>query len=181
VEAVRTPILRAAIIAAGLAILWLFAGRRISLALDRVATVPYKTLPASPIVYDGTSFHIGEMSLEDKPYDVHVQSGSLLSTGGRSFPLSPEPGDETSFTVRRSCLSWPTPFETNFMTGRVPSWKRHLYYRLVWKKRSGAKLEMVWRYEQWFYPTDGWTSGTMTHENSTGLIAVEIVGAHPRR
>lgn len=112
--------------------------------------------------------------LEDKPYDVRMLSGSLLSTGGRSFTLAPEPGDETSFTVRRSCLSWPTPFETNFMTGHVSSWRRHLYYRLVWKKRSGAKLEMVWRYEQWFYSTDGWTSGTMSHENSTGLIGVEI-------
>ena len=173
-EAVRAHILRAATIAAGLAILWLFAGRRISLVLDRVATVPYQTLPASPLFYDGTSFHIGEQSLEDKPYDVHVQSGSLLSSGGRSFPLAPEPGNETSFTVRRSLLSWPTPFETNFMTGHVSSLRRHLYYQLVWKKRSGAKLEMVWRYEQWFYSTDGWTSGTMTHENSTGLIQVEI-------
>ena len=161
-------------VAAGVAILWLFAGRQISSTLDRVATIRYKTLPASPLVYEGGSFRIGELLLDDKPYDVRMQSGSLLSTGGRSFTLAPEPGDETSFTVRGSCLSWPTPFETNFMTGHVPSWKRHLYYRFVWKKRSGAKLEMVWRYEQWFYSTDGWASGTMTHENSTGLIGVEI-------
>ena len=60
------------------------------------------------------------------------------------------------------------------MTGHAPSWKRHYYHQLVWKKRSGAKLEMLWRYEQYFYPADGWTEGNMTHEGTTGLIKVEI-------
>jgi hypothetical protein len=126
VETVRTVLIRAAIIVTGIAILWLFAGRQISLLLDRVATVPYKTLPASPLTYEGGSFRIGELTLDDKPYAVRMQSGLPLPTGGRSFTLTPEPGDETSFTIRRSCLSWPTPFEMNFMTGHVSSWRRHL-------------------------------------------------------
>src|SRR5208282_3075137 len=70
-----------------------------------------------------------------------------------------------------------TPFEMNFMTGKSPSWRRNLYYRLVWKKASGAKLVMVWRFEQGFYPDDGWTSGTMSREGSTGLLQVDVVGA----
>lgn len=65
----------------------------------------------------------------------------------------------------------------NFMTGKSPSWRRNLYYRLVWKKASGAKLVMVWRFEQGFYPDDGWTSGTMSREGSTGLLQVDVVGA----
>ena len=60
------------------------------------------------------------------------------------------------------------------MTGQSPSWKRHLYYRLIWKKQNGAKLEMIWRYEQYFYPGDGWASGMMTREGVTGLIRVDI-------
>ena len=60
------------------------------------------------------------------------------------------------------------------MTGQSPSWKRHIHYRLLWKKPSGAKLEMLWRYEQYFYPELGWGSGFMTREGSTGLISVDI-------
>lgn len=55
-ETVRTVLIRAAIIVAGIAILWLFAGRRLSLLLDRVSTIPYKRLPASPLMYEGGSF-----------------------------------------------------------------------------------------------------------------------------
>jgi hypothetical protein len=60
------------------------------------------------------------------------------------------------------------------MTGQSPSWKRHLYYRLSWKKVSGAKLEMLWRFEQYFYSGDGWANGFMAHEGSTGLIHVDV-------
>jgi hypothetical protein len=33
---------------------------------------------------------------------------------------------------------------------------------------------MLWRYEQYFYPVNGWASGFMTHEGSTGLIQLDI-------
>ena len=75
--------------------------------------------------------------------------GPVLSTqpddvGRVVFEFAPEPGDEESFTLRRSLLSWPTPFEFNFITGQSSSsWQRHLYYHLTWKKPSGAKLEMT--------------------------------------
>jgi hypothetical protein len=86
----------------------------------------------------------------------------------------PPAGDDASIESRRSILNWPTPFEVNFMTGHSPSWKRHFYYRVRWKKSSGANLEMLWRYEQFFYPGNGWASGFMTREGSTGLIRVDI-------
>jgi hypothetical protein len=86
----------------------------------------------------------------------------------------PPQGDDAFIQIRRSVLSWPTPFDFNFMTGHSPSWKRHLYYRVLWKKPSGANLEMLWRYEQYFYPGNGWSSGFMTRRGSTGLIQVDI-------
>jgi hypothetical protein len=60
------------------------------------------------------------------------------------------------------------------MTGRSPSWKRHIYYELRWTKSSGAQLQMLWRYEQFFYPGNGWAGGLMTHGGSTGLIRADI-------
>lgn len=53
---------------------------------------------------------------------------------------------------------------------------RDLYYLLVWKKASGANLVMVWRFEQGFYPGDGWTSGTMIRAGSTGLLKADVPG-----
>jgi len=125
------------------------------------------------------------------PYRIHrCRLGDLdlcrASAGGKVFAFGPPrseaenlaavppAGDDAFIEIRRSVLSWPTPFDFNFMTGHSPSWKRHIYYRLLWKKPSGAKLEMLWRYEQYFYPANGWGSGFMTKEGSTGLVEVEI-------
>jgi hypothetical protein len=84
------------------------------------------------------------------------------------------PTDQAFLATRHSALSWPNPLDFNFMTGRSPSWKRHVYYEMRWKKSSGANLEMLWRYQQFFYPGNGWGSGFMTREGSTGLIRVKI-------
>lgn len=120
----------------------------------------------------------------------------ILRAGGNAFPLgprigppdksgrpdiafAPEPGDQVSFTVARSLLSWPTPLDINFMTGQSPQWRRNLYFRLAWRKPSGAALSMGWRYEQWFYVADGW-SRYMTHEGATGLVdlRIDVVAGH---
>jgi hypothetical protein len=87
---------------------------------------------------------------------------------------APPPGDQALLATRHSVLSWPTLFDINLMTGQSPSWKRHVYQEIRWKKSSGAKLRMIWRYEQIFYPGNGWTSRFMTREGSTGLIRIEI-------
>ena len=65
-------------------------------------------------------------------------------------------------------------FDLNFMTGQSPSWKRHIYYEIRWKKSSGANLEMLWRYEQFLYPGNGWASGFMTRQGSAGLIRIKL-------
>jgi hypothetical protein len=176
---------------------WIFGGRHISLFLDRFGTIEMNSARINSIVYEGSGtggiIHVNDLalSLNDRngpsPNIGTTKNDQLgLANGGKVFPIGPQrpeaetlstvppAGDDASIQIRRSVLSWPTPFDFNFMTGHSPSWKRHLYYRLLWKKPSGAKLEMLWRYEQYFYPGNGWASGFMTHEGSTGLIQVAI-------
>jgi hypothetical protein len=182
--------------------LWIFRGREISSFIDRYWTVETRSAPIQSIAYegsgtggilicDGVSF-----SLNDVRPGLSLSVGSTkdnqlaLASGGRVFPFgplksasedtaehlatSPPPGDQALVVTRHSILSWPTPFEMNLMTGQSPSWKRHIYYQILWKKSSGANLQMLWRYEQFFYPGNGWASGFMTREGSTGLIRVNI-------
>jgi len=176
---------------------WIFGGRQISLFLDRFGTIEMTSARINSIAYEGSGtggiLHINDLglSLNDRngptPSVGTTKNDQLaLADRGNVFAFGPvrteteklatvpPVGDDAFIEIRRSVLSWPTPFEVNFMTGHSPSWKRHLYYRLVWKKPSGANLEMLWRYEQYFYPGNGWASGFMTREGSTGLIQVAI-------
>jgi len=176
---------------------YIFEGRQISLLLDRFGTSEMTSARINSISYNGTgtggTLRVNdlELSLNDRndpsPSIGTTKNDQLgLANGGKVFAFGPvrteeenlatvpPAGDDASIQIRRSILSWPTPFEINFMTGHSPSWKRHVYYRLLWKKPSGAKLEMLWRYEQYFYPGNGWASGFMTYKGSTGLIRVDI-------
>src|SRR6266581_5110419 len=186
-----------------LSALWIFRGRQVSLFIDRLETIETVSARINSIAYEGSGtggiLRVNDlgMSLNERtPAGVSPSVGSTkdnqfaLANGGKVFPFGPLApagenagdrlatvplvGDDAFIRVRRSILSWPTPFDFNFMTGQSPSWKRHIYYQLVWKKPSGAMLEMLWRYEQYFYPGNGWGSGFMTHEGSTGLIRVDI-------
>jgi hypothetical protein len=56
--------------------------------------------------------------------------------------------------------------------GPVASWRRHLTYRLLWQKPTGAQLEMVWCYRQDFIPGDGWKE--VWPGMIAGLIRVDI-------
>ena len=176
---------------------WIFGGRQISLFLDRFGTIEMTSARINSITYEGSGtggiLHINnlDLSLNDRngptPSVGTTKNDQLaLADLGKVFALGsartepenlttmPPAGDDASIQIRRSILSWPTPFDFNFMTGHSPSWKRHLYYRLLWKKPSGANLEMLWRYEQYFYPANGCASGFMTRAGSTGLIQVAI-------
>jgi hypothetical protein len=188
--------------AATLAVLWIFRGREVSSVIDRYWTVETQSVPIQSIAYegsgtggilicDGVSF-----SLNDLKPGLSLSVGSTkdnqlaLATSGKVFPLGPLTstsedtgerlatvpplGDQAFLAIRHSVLSWPTPVDLNFMTGHSPSWKRHIYYEIRWKKSSGANLEMLWRYEQFFYPGNGWASGFMTRQGSTGLIRIEM-------
>ena len=188
--------------AAVLAALWIFRGREISSFVDRYRTVETHSVPIQSIRYEGIGtggiliVDGVSLSLNDLRSDLSLSIGSTkdnqlaLASSGKVFPFgplkttsddaserlvaAPPPDDQAYLASRRSVLSWPTVFDLNFMTGRSPSWKRHMYQEIRWKKSSGANLEMLWRYEQFFYPGNGWTSGSMTREGSTGLIRVEI-------
>lgn len=192
---------RYVIIALALAIAWLLAGRQLALVLDRFLTRRIASFPVSSLRYDGGGFVINNLSMtfgstNNLRSDLTLCSDSsnrvVLSSGGRSFVLGPrtnpidpsgrpeidlvpDAGDEVSFTGDRSLVGWPTPFEFNFMI-RSPWWKRYVYYRLIWSKRSGAKLEMRWRYEQDFFIAGAWTEPLMMWNGQTGLLRVTI---HP--
>ena len=188
--------------ATALAALWIFRGREISSFIDRYWTVETQSTLIQSIAYQGNgtggTLVINDLrfSLNDVRPDLSLSVGSTkdnqlaLATSGKVFPFGPltstsentgerlatvpPSGDQAFLANRHSVLSWPTPFDMNFMTGQSPSWKRHTYQEIRWEKSSGAKLQMLWRYEQFFYPGNGWTSGFMTREGSTGLIRVDI-------
>ena len=176
---------------------WIFGGRQISFFLDRFGTIEMNSARINSIKYDGSGTG-GILLVNDLGLSLNDRNGPTPSVGttktdqlaladhgkvfafgsvrteAEKFATVPPAGDDASIEIRRSALSWPTPFDLNFMTGQSPSWKRHLYYRVLWKKPSGATLEMLWRYEQYFYPGNGWASGFMTRQGATGLIQVEI-------
>jgi hypothetical protein len=195
-----TLVIFVACIAAGAAT-WILGGRQLSLFMDRFGTIETTSARIDSIAYEGSGTG-GVLRINDLALSLNETNGLTpnigttkddqlaLAAGGKVFAFGPlsspaesaddhlaatlQAGDAASLTIRRSVLSWPTPFDFNFMTGQSPSWKRHIYYRLLWNKPSGAKLEMLWRYEQYFYPGNGWASGFMTREGSTGLISVDI-------
>jgi hypothetical protein len=111
----------------------------------------------------------------------------VLVAGGRSFVLAvragtvptddkpmpafaAEPGDTAALSLERSLLGWPVRvgLAGTYLSGAPTTWARHLYYRLSWRKASGAQLVMVWRCEQGYERTNGW------HNFGGELIEVEI-------
>src|SRR5437870_10536400 len=191
----------------GLLGLWIFGGRQVSMFIDRFGTIEMASVPIHSVAYEGSGtggtliINDVRLSLDETAPNLSPSIGSTkdnqfaVASGGKVFALGPlmstgenggdhlavvpQMGDEAFLVTRRSALSWPTPFDFNFMTGHSPSWKRHVYYELRWKKPSGATLDMLWRYQQNFYgkqlvPGTGWDNGFSVHEGSTGLTRVEI-------
>lgn len=166
----RTILFRSVLAILLLGITWVLVARQLTLLIDRFWTIPVESLPATPLVIDGGTITIGghPMTLGGPDYQrIPLPDG---------FDTPPGEGDELSFRRERSVLSWPTPLQFNFMTGHSPSWKRNVYFRLHWKRRSGKSLELLWRYEQWFYSSlGGWGSADgMTNQTNTGLVKVEV-------
>ena len=176
---------------------WIFGGRQLSLFIDRYRTSETASARINSITYEGSGtggiLRVNDLALSlndtsgPSPSIGSTKDGQLaLAAGGKVFAFGPPrseaenlatvppAGDQAFITIRRSALSWPTPFDMNLMTGQSPSWKRHVYYELRWRKPSGTTLKMLWRYEQYFYPTNGWGSGFMIHEGATGLVEVDI-------
>jgi hypothetical protein len=125
--------------------------------------------------------------------EVDANGKLVLSAGGRSFVLgardgtmqdgdgpvpafAAEPGDTASLTLERSLLGWPLPpsLAGTYLSGAPTTWARHLYYRLFWRKASGARLAVVWRCEQGWERINGWHN-----LGADELIKVEIDAAPP--
>ena len=183
-----------------LAVLWLFAGQQLVTLVDRVATSPPKPLPVGHYIYSVTGLTIGETNMElcdsheipvDIRYDISASGRITLHTQGKAFPLgtrigppradglsefpfTADDGDVVSFTRARSLLPWPTPFEVNWMSGHSPSWRRNLYYRLKWQKKSGESLSLVWRFEEGLFRNEGWKPSSRL--GNWGLTDIAIVG-----
>jgi hypothetical protein len=186
-----------------MSILWIFGGQRLSLFLDRFGTIEIASAPIESISYKGTgtggdllvkNIHLSLSAADPKSAEPHFGTTKdeqlALSLGGKVFafgPLrssaeetlaaQPQPGNAASITIRHSFLCWPNL--PGFRTARdgEPLLKRYQYYELVWRKQSGAKLEMNWRREQDFYPGNGWVSKVPTPEGASGLIRVDISDA----
>jgi hypothetical protein len=109
-------------------------------------------------------------------FTLGSRAGALTSGDGPIPAFAADPDDVASLVLERSWLSWPTPMDLNFLTGQGSSWRRHLYYRLSWKKKSGAELEMLWRFEQGFDPVNRWRAAG-NGDGATGLIQVDIRSA----
>jgi hypothetical protein len=182
-----------------LVVWWLWRGRDVVTIADRLKTIEASSQPVTSIRYDGSGtggiLHIAETDLtldetklgDTKPNVGTTKDGQLaLSFHGKVFPFGPAssqddklaanlPGGESAtISIEHSAAAWPNFFEVNFMTGNSPKWKRYIYRKLSWRKASGAKLEMLWRYEQFFYGNDGWVEAFMVRPEYTGLIRVEI-------
>ena len=190
------------IVIIGLSILWLWRGRDLVTLADDFKTIQRSSRPIDTISYEGNgsggSLHIAEIDLTldespltgQKPNVGTTKDGQLaLSFHEKVFPFGAPlsqidklaanvpSGDTATISIKHSALAWPNFFEVNFMTGNSPKWKRYTYRRLTWHKPNGAKLEMLWRYEQYFYRNDGWVEALMTRPGATGLIRVGISDA----
>ncbi|HEY3440174.1 MAG TPA: hypothetical protein VGK29_05465 [Paludibaculum sp.] len=195
---VRTSLLLT-LAAAALAVAWVLGARSLSLLLDRWQTLRLAGGPVDQIRYDNgvlalVGARLGLLTAETMPSGVSVTLGSdrrvTIGRAGQLFPcgpghavpapgglpdftFQPDPGDTVTFTHEQSHLSWPTPLEMNFMTGSAPSWRRHLYCRLIWTKRSRARLEMLWRLRQGYFGAEGWRPQRIEF-GSAGLVQTNI-------
>ena len=185
-----------------MSILWLRRGRDLSMLIDRFELIEASSRPIRAITYKGNGaggiLHVDNLDLSLNEVELGAAQPSIgttkddqlaLSFEGKVFPFGPTQsgtgslvaatpsGDVATISMQHSPISWPNFFEINFMTGNSPRWKRHIYQKLIWKKPTGAKLEMLWRYEQYFYPADRWTEAFMTRPGSTGLIRIDISNA----
>jgi len=187
----------------GAAALWIFQGPKIAVYLDRYGIIESSSEKIASVEYHGdgaagtlfvnrtTLFLDSVIPPAQAPTIGSTKDGKLaIAARGKVFPLGPlapgsddssellaaipDTGDDATLMLGHSRAYWPNPFEMNFMTGVTPSWKRHTYQRLRWIKPNGSKLEMLWRYQQFYYTQDGWANPTMTQEGQTGLIKIEI-------
>jgi hypothetical protein len=138
--------------------IWIYATAPFARWFDGFYTVRVASMPVRPITTNWNA----DYKLADWPIPVPA------SIPGIKYFL--DEANDISFTKERSILAWPTPFEINFIGGHSASWRRYTYYRLIAKRPSGERIELIWRYIQPYSPPDGWVGEQIG--DSTGLIQI---------
>jgi len=142
---------------ATMSILWIFAGRRVSMFIDQLKMAEVESIPIHSISYEGTgdggTLLVDDHRLSLSPLNPHVGSTKddqlALAHAGKVFAFGPlrsseplaadaESSDSASLTRQRSYLAWPS-----FSAAQL-TWNRAEYYKLTWIKQNGAKLGMLW-------------------------------------
>jgi hypothetical protein len=138
-----------------LTVVWLSGSRQLALLLDRFITGGAVSLPVDRLVYDGGGFFIGDRSMtfgqtnnlradlcltfDSSDRVVLSEARKTLILGPRTTPVDPagrpdftfsgEPGDQVTFAVSESLLSWRSPFKFNIFGGPSPRWGRYVRHR----------------------------------------------------
>ncbi len=186
-------------------VLWYVAARPLALATESVSAEVLATPHIDKIGWNGTYLRLNDrirgltgsndvailqLSVDSAHRLVATAGGRTIELGAQSpVPLpddnetipafAPDPGDRITFTQTRGRIAWPSWFATNYMTGNTPSWKRFVTDRLVWTKPSGATLTLLWRYEEYYYESEGhWMGADMVGPDSCGLVQADIAAAH---
>ena len=187
----RLILLRSVMVAIVVLATWILAGAKIAMLLDKLGTVADLPLPTGNYELSATHFVIGPRRwiLDDQVAIANDARGRMtLSRDGRTFSFGavtggrgeepgsyflfqPDPSDSVSFVRRRSGLAWPIPFRFSIMGVSQPTWQRHSYRTLVWRKRSGATITMVWRDRQSFFARSGWADGNLEFVPTVAISA----------
>ncbi len=186
------------------AVVWYSQARNAALLAERLGIVkPLGTKTLTEISWNGTysvtddrmlgltdSHDVAQLKLgvdanrqlvataNGKSVVIGTEGGTLMQTGDPepqpAFHVAPE--DHMTITRAQGVVIWPNWFETNFMTGQTPQWKRFFTYRLRLQKKNGGGLELFWRFEQYYYPGGGgWMTADMTGPTHCGLVEVQIM------
>ena len=158
---------------------WRFTAERWSLLVDRVYTARMLVIRTTPFGWNGTYLQFedaipGLVGLKGFNFVLGPRAGTVPGDDRPIPAFAAEAGDKTSLVFESSLLGWPAPFTLagTYLSGAPTTWMRHLYYRLSWRKASGAQLAMVWRCEQ------GWERINGRHNfGFEELIRVEIAPA----
>ncbi len=162
--------MRAAIVVLGVTILllvvWAAAGERIAILLDAMFATSGESVQIAELSVSGGLMHIGDKHLtlpadltfsldtahrlvasrEGQTFTVGAATGDDVTSAKRLVSVVPESGDMVTLVSRRGGFVWPTPLERlNYMGTRPTFWRRFRYYRLAWRKASGATLHIEWR------------------------------------
>jgi hypothetical protein len=115
-----------------------------------------------------------ELFAGGRRFVLGARAGTVPGDDGPLPAFAADPGDATSLVLESSLLGWPAPFTLagTYLSEAPTTWMRHLYYRLSWRKASGAQLVMVWRCEQGWERINGWHNFGVDE-----LIRVEITPA----